>query len=187
MDLTILMISSLCRGQCAVVLKNQKNYHLNVAWCWFLFSVMIKIVHTVSPGSPFSPALPCNWTEISLIIINPPTGSFWKLKTESNTNGPAPPLSPDSPFSPFLPFSPLNPRSPCQSADAFVLLITVCHLYTIKCCSDFMCLYFHLVPLQTLSWKTSGPRNPLKTRLPLKTQALSTGDNLSDRNALSCI
>lgn len=81
MDLTILTISSLCRGQCAVVLKNQKNYHLNVAWCWFSFSVMIKIVHTVSPGSPFSPALPCNWTEIALIIINPPQAVFenWNL------------------------------------------------------------------------------------------------------------
>lgn len=39
--------------------------------------------------------------------------------------------------------------------------------------SFYFCMYFHLVPLESLSRKTHGPRDALKTRFPLKTQILS--------------
>lgn len=46
-------------------------------------------------------------------------------------------------------------------------------------------MYFHLVPLQSLSGKTHGPCDAWKTRFPLKTQIFVSQDDQSDTNVFT--
>lgn len=127
--------------------------------------LMIKIVHTVSPGSPFSPALPWNWTEILLNISNPPQAL---LKTENWKPNPIPRVR----LSPSLQ-TPLSRPSCLFHLEALDppdkhrdICLVVSHLYTITC--HFMCLHFTLSPCRPCPGRPLGPEIPWKPGSPWK-------------------